>query len=168
MKVPHGIKQPATLCVLKHENQFLLLLRNKEPNRGTYTPVGGKIDPHETPLQAAIRETFEETGIEVNTMKLCGILTETSPVKYNWIGYVYVAEIDFIEPPYCNEGTLKWVDFDEVLKVPTPKTDWFIYKYIQENRFFVFDAVFDDKLQLLEMKEEISGIVVFHIKVSAG
>ena len=33
-----------------------------------YTPVGGKIDPYESPYDAAIRETFEETVIKVDKM----------------------------------------------------------------------------------------------------
>jgi 8-oxo-dGTP pyrophosphatase MutT (NUDIX family) len=48
--------------------------------------VGGKLDPFESPLKSAIRETFEETGIKFDTMKFCGILTETSP--QNTIGQV--------------------------------------------------------------------------------
>ena len=43
----------------------MLLKRFKTPNKGLYTPVGGKLEPHESPLNAAIRETFEETGINV-------------------------------------------------------------------------------------------------------
>lgn len=156
-QVPVGLKRAATLCVLKHNNQFLLLKRLKEPNKDQYTPVGGKLDPFESPLQAAIRETFEETGIKVTTMKYCGTLTETSPTKYNWINYVYIAEIDFIEPPFCNEDTLNWIAFDDLLKVPTPKTDWFIYKYILDNKPFAFSALYNEDLDLLSMIEEIEN-----------
>ena len=121
MKVPLGLKRTATLCVLKNKNQFLLLKRLKEPNKDLYTPVGGKLDPFESPLKAAIRETFEETGIRVGGMKYCGLLTESSPTEYNWTGYVYLAEIDFVEPPECNEGTLEWIHFEDLSSVPTPK-----------------------------------------------
>jgi 8-oxo-dGTP diphosphatase len=156
--IPIGMKRAATLCILRHQNQFLLLKRLKEPNKDTYTPVGGKIDPFENPLKAAIRETFEETGIQIGSMKFCGLLTETSPTKYNWINYVYLAEIDYIEPPQCNEGTLKWISFDDLLNVPTPKTDWYIYKYILENKAFAFNADYDEDLNLILMSEEIENI----------
>jgi len=127
MKIPIGLKKTATLCVLKNDHNFLLLKRLKEPNKDQYTPVGGKLDPFENPLQSALRETQEETGIVVETMKYCGVLTESSPTKYNWVGFVYLAEIPFIPPPDCNEGTLEWINFEQVLDIPTPKTDWFIY-----------------------------------------
>ncbi len=161
MKVSIGLKKAATLCVLKHGNQFLLLKRLKVPNQGMYTPVGGKLEPYENPLQAAIRETFEETGIKVDTMKFCGLLTESAPTKYNWINYVYLAEIDFVEPPECNEGTLAWIPFEEVLNVPTPTSDWYIYKYILEGKPFCFNADYDADTNLLLMIEDIEGSLVY-------
>lgn len=156
-QIPVGLKRAATLCILKNKDSFLLLKRLKEPNKDSFTPVGGKLDPFESPLKAAIRETFEETGIKVETMKYCGILTESSPTKYNWINFVYIAEIDFIEPPFCNEGTLMWIPFDELLNVPTPKTDWFIYKYILDGKSFSLNAEYDENLNLLSMIEEIES-----------
>lgn len=158
--IPLGIKRTATLCILRHQNNFLLLKRLKEPNKDNYTPVGGKLEPFENPLQAAIRETFEETGIKVDTMKYCGILTETSPTKYNWVNYVYIADIEYIEPPICNEGTLNWISFDDLLEVPTPKTDWYIYKYILDNKPFAFNADYNEELNLILMQEEIENIKI--------
>jgi 8-oxo-dGTP diphosphatase len=87
-------------------------------------------------------------------------LTETAPTEYNWTGYVYIADIDIVEPPNCNEGTLMWVDFEDLLKVPTPKTDWYIYKYILDNKPFAFSAEYDGKLNLLSMTEEIENKVI--------
>lgn len=57
--------------------------RFKETNKDTFTPVDGILCPFESPLKSTIRETFEETGIKVTTMKHCGVLTETSPIEYN-------------------------------------------------------------------------------------
>ncbi|GGD62164.1 7,8-dihydro-8-oxoguanine triphosphatase [Emticicia aquatilis] len=161
MTVPEGLKRTAVICVLKNGNNFLLLKRLKEPNKETYTPVGGKIDPYESPYKAALRETYEETGIKVEKMKFCGMLTESSPAKYNWTSYVYLAEIDFIPPPPCNEGDLEWIAFEQVLDVPTPKTDWFIYQYLLQNKTFAFSADYDADLNLLTMHEEIEDILVF-------
>ena len=158
--IPLGLKRVATLCILRHQDQFLLLKRLKEPNKDLFTPVGGKLDPFESPLNAALRETFEETGIQVESMRYCGVLTESSPTKYNWVSYVYLAEVDFIPAPDCNEGTLEWISFDRLLDVPTPKTDWYIYKYVLDQKPFAFTAEFDAELQLLSMVEEIENIKV--------
>ncbi len=159
-KIPYGIKKIASMCVLKHKNQFLLLKRANEPNRGKYVPVGGKSEPHESPYQTVLRETFEETGIQLGKAKFCGILTETSPVKYNWISYIYLAEIPYQPAPFCDEGILEWITIEDLLKVPTPPTDWWIYKYILAGKSFVFSADYDADLNMLWMVDDLMGIKV--------
>lgn len=158
--VAAGLKKTAVLCVLKNKQQFLLLKRLKEPNKNRYTPVGGKLDPYETPLQAALRETMEETGIVLSNMKYCGTLVETSPADYNWISFVYMAEVEQIFPPNCNEGALEWIAFADVLNVPTPASDWFIYKYLLQEKIFAFNAVYDAQLQMIYMQNDLTGEMV--------
>ena len=51
------------MVVLQSGNRYLLLKRNKPPYVGIYTPIGGKLEPYEDPYSAAVRETWEETGI---------------------------------------------------------------------------------------------------------
>jgi 8-oxo-dGTP diphosphatase len=157
MSIPAGIKRVAVLCILQHQQQYLLLERLKAPNAGMYTPVGGKIDPFETPDQAAIREVFEETGLTVNEVHFCGILTETSPTNYNWVSYVFKAAIHWQPAPACNEGTLHWVHETHVANIPTPTTDAHIYKYVQQQQPFILDAVYDDQLNLITFRELIHG-----------
>jgi len=157
MKFPVGLKRAATLIMLRNEDHFLLLKRLKPPHQGRYTPVGGKLDPHERPLEAAIRELREETGIELESLTFAGILTETSPVKYNWICYAYVADIERVPPPPCNEGELEWVALADMHTLPAPETDAHIYRYIMEGKPFVLDANYDAELKLIELKDELTG-----------
>ncbi|WKN45282.1 NUDIX domain-containing protein [Tunicatimonas pelagia] len=169
--LPEGIKKAAVLCVLKHQAkgrlpELLLLKRLKEPNQHLYTPVGGKLDPYESPLSAAIRETKEEAGVEVPTMKYCGTLVESSPTKYNWINFVYVADIERVSPSICNEGELRWISLEEVTNIPTPKTDWFIYQFIFQNRKFAFHADFDDQINLVRMTDMLTEEVVYRSAVN--
>ena len=42
------------------------ILIDKPRKRNTYQMVGGKIEENETPLQAAIRESYEELGKNIN------------------------------------------------------------------------------------------------------
>lgn len=155
MEIPIGLKKVAVLCVLRSEDKFLLLKRGKDPHKNMYTPVGGKLETFEEPRKAVIREVFEETGITIKNVTYCGILTETSPIKFNWINYVYVSDIDYINPPPCNEGILEWVSIKNLEKLDTPKTDYFIYKYIKEEKPFALEASYDENLQLLKLIEEI-------------
>jgi 8-oxo-dGTP diphosphatase len=52
---------------------------------------------------------------------------------------------------------LEWVAFDNLLTVPTPKTDWYIYKYILDQKPFAFSADYDEQLNLLSMSEELEN-----------
>lgn len=151
------------MVVLRHKEEFLLLKRSKMPNAGMYVPVGGKVEPYERPIDTAVRETAEETGIQLAHEQLVygGVLTETSPTRYNWLCFIFMADINRIPPPPCDEGTLHWIPRSELLNVPTPPTDWQIYEYLLNRQPFALDAVYDAKLNLLEMREEISGKVVY-------
>jgi 8-oxo-dGTP diphosphatase len=160
MNIPEGIKKTAVLVILRSEGKYLLLKRERPPNKGLYTPVGGKLDPIETPHAAAIRETFEETGIALQAVHYCGTLVETSPAPYNWISFVFVADIPFQEAPPCSEGMLQWIPQSQLADIPTPETDWHIYQYIDQDKKFHFDAHYNADLKLLYLKEEINDLLI--------
>ncbi len=149
------------MVVLRNDQKFLLLKRIRPPFVGNYLPVGGKLDPHEDPLSAALRETYEETGIRLKSLRYGGVLIETSPLDYNWQSSIYMADIDFQEPPISNEGTLEWIDFDHIPNIPTPPTDLILYQYLMRTQPFAFNAIYDEQLNLIRMTEEIEGKVVF-------
>lgn len=160
MTLPLGYKTSASMVILRHGTKYLLLNRNKEPFIGHYVPVGGKLDPHESPLDCAIRETLEETGISIAPPQYCGLLVESSPIKYNWIVFIYLADIEDMPPPPCPEGTLEWIEHDAILNVPTPPTDWYIYKYVIEKKPFMFNALYDADMNLVKMEEEFERVSV--------
>lgn len=161
MNIPIGLKKAAVLCILRSEAGFLLLRRNKEPNLGKYVPVGGHLEPFETPRAAVIREVKEETGVSIEEICLRGIMTETSPTEYNWIIYIYTAEVTATPPIECVEGILEWVPPERLDKIPTPTTDRFIYDYLSRSEFFFFDAVYDENVELITLIDELSGTVLF-------
>lgn len=58
----------------KEENKILMCKREKEPYKGKFNLVGGKVEPNEDELSAAYRELQEETGITNNDIKLTYIM----------------------------------------------------------------------------------------------
>lgn len=148
------------MVVLRCGTQFLLLRRAKEPNRGLYVPVGGKIDPYEDPYQTGLREVEEETGIQLQKLRYMGSLVESSPVEYNWWCSIYLADIPWQEAPPCDEGELEWIDFSDLETLATPATDWHIYQYIAREQAFAMRAIYDKDLKLIYMEEEIEGKVL--------
>ncbi len=158
LRAPIGLKRCAAMIVLRSGDQFLLLKRAKPPHVGKYVPVGGKLDPFEDPYSAALRETQEETGIALKKLKYGGCLIETAPIDYNWQCNIYIADIPYQEPPFCDEGELEWIAFDQLDKIPTPPTDWQIYQYLKREQAFALNAIYDKEMNLLSMVEEIEGL----------
>lgn len=54
----------------KEENKILMCKREKEPYKGKFNLVGGKVEQNEDELHVAYRELQEETGITNNDIKL--------------------------------------------------------------------------------------------------
>lgn len=62
---------PCAGAVVRDERGRLLLVRRGfEPARGTWSLPGGRIEPGETPAEAAAREVREETGLVVRIGEL--------------------------------------------------------------------------------------------------
>ncbi len=147
------------MVILRHGDQYLMLKRSKKPNLGRMVPVGGKVDPYEDPRTTAIREVKEEAGIDIEEQDLqyVGGIIESSQSSYNWICLIYLATISFIEPPICDEGELMWINTNEVKDHFLPETDPWVYDYIDHQKPFMFNAVFDDQLEIISMIEELEN-----------
>ena len=56
-------EQLVTLCFIVQAERVLLMRKKRGIGAGKINAPGGKVDPGETPLAAAIRETQEEIGV---------------------------------------------------------------------------------------------------------
>lgn len=56
-------RERATLCFIVKGGRILLIQKKRGLGAGKVNAPGGKIEPGETPLAAAIRETQEEIGV---------------------------------------------------------------------------------------------------------
>ena len=64
-------------------DQVFLIQENKPSVRDTWNFPGGRIEPGETMLEAAIREVKEETGYEVQLTGTTGVYPFLSSLKYH-------------------------------------------------------------------------------------
>jgi 8-oxo-dGTP diphosphatase len=157
----------AVLCYLyDSENRLLLLHRNKEPNKGKYSPIGGKLEASigESPHACAIREIHEESGVvvEPRDIRLSGMLAETAySGDTHWLIFLYevtrpvcTSEITTLE---IDEGTLEWVGVEEVETKNIPNTDRnIIWPLVKQHRggFFAVDIDCKQEPFSWEIKEE--------------
>jgi len=70
---PKHIISAATI-VINEKNEILLI---KGPRRGWEMP-GGQVEEGESLKEAAIRETKEESGIDIEVLKFCGVFQNVS------------------------------------------------------------------------------------------
>ena len=70
---PKHIISAATI-VMNEQNEILLI---KGPRRGWEMP-GGQVEEGESLKEAAIRETKEESGIDIEVLKFCGVFQNVS------------------------------------------------------------------------------------------
>lgn len=67
-------KLNVVLVYNNEENKILMCKREKEPYKGKFNLVGGKVETNEDELRAAYRELQEETGITDKDIKLYHIM----------------------------------------------------------------------------------------------
>jgi 8-oxo-dGTP pyrophosphatase MutT (NUDIX family) len=65
------LEVPTVSVLVFDEQQRVLLVRHAEGN--DWTTPGGMIEPYETPSDAAVRETWEETGLHVALTRILGV-----------------------------------------------------------------------------------------------
>ncbi|MFE5319249.1 NUDIX hydrolase [Paenibacillus sp. NPDC056579] len=71
-------------CAAIISNDSVLMVRQTYKGETFWTLPGGRIEQSETPEECAIRETFEETGLEIElTKKVCELFNERINGNYH-------------------------------------------------------------------------------------
>lgn len=94
--------------------KVLFCIRSKEPYKGLYNFVGGKVEKNETNDEAAYRELYEETGISNQDIELDHFM-DLNYFKYENNIQVYYGilkhEVTLVE----EENKLEWLTINDEL-----------------------------------------------------
>ena len=103
-----------TLCLLLKEGEVLLAMKKRGFGMGRWNGAGGKFDAEKdkTILDAAIRETKEEIGVDVKNPEQVGLFhfkfAEEEKKKWNQDVFLFVAKDWAGTPEESEEMMQKW------------------------------------------------------------
>lgn len=144
-----------TVCYIKKDNKYLMLHRikkEKDINKDKWIGVGGKFQNGESPEECVLREVKEETNLTLLNYKLRGIITfvfdgidfEGDNTEHM---YIFTSDEFTGELIDCNEGTLEWINKDEIFNLNIWEGDKIFLKLLDEP-----DTFFTGKFEYNENK----------------
>ena len=109
------MKTIVTQIYLKKDNKILMVQENKIGKKGKWNMPAGKLEENETLVDAAIRETKEETNLDVQISGLIAIqesITEMGQLIIFYFKGEYIAgEVSFNQEEISD---VKWMTEEEI------------------------------------------------------
>lgn len=105
---------PRVISFAIKNGKVLFIKRTGGTFDGMYMPIGGHIDPDEDFVAASDREFVEETGLQPENTKLCGIVHQTGFFGKNVIMFVTTCEVGDGKLIDNEEGKPEWVSISDL------------------------------------------------------
>jgi 8-oxo-dGTP diphosphatase len=165
MKLPYRIS--TLLYCFNQQDEVLLLERAQEPNRGFWSPCGGKLKTGvgESPYACACREAEEEMGlnIEPTDLHLTGLVSEHGyEGQAHWLMFLFEVSPRLKRTPaHHREGRFRFFPRDALSGLCLPQTDrerlWPLF-WQHRGGFFAVHCHCRPQGQLIWTLEESCGV----------
>jgi len=127
-------------CLVIESGRVLLLKRGNEPAMGKWTFPGGFVEFAERAIDAAVRETAKEVGLQTRIERLLGVYTD--PANHNAQLVAYLALLESGQPKVTAEATeVRYfppheIPWDAIAFQSTAEalTDWIELVRLDQNR----------------------------------
>ena len=149
-------KAPATLVFVIQNGQILLIRKKRGLGAGKINGPGGKLDPGESPLDCAIRETREEIGITPGNLEQLGELRFQFTDGYSTHVYVFRGNSFEGTPVETSEAIPIWFRFKDIPYDEMWEDDRFWLPLLIDGKSFKGRFLFDDD-SMLDYQLETEG-----------
>jgi 8-oxo-dGTP pyrophosphatase MutT (NUDIX family) len=125
------MRRAFSVAVYARKGKRVLVIRHRR--LGTWLPIGGELEAGETPLEAAVRELSEETGMTGELAPLEGAADGEPPgflgyeehlagTKGLHMNFVFVADVadDAEVVPNDEYSEWRWIDAGELADLQSP------------------------------------------------
>ena len=117
------------LYAFDEQDRVLLMERAQEPNRGLWSPCGGKLQTEtgESPYACACREAHEELGwrLAPGDLRLAGLVSEHGYLgQSHWLMFLFEIRPRLrVLPPPHREGAFAFFTREQLPGLALPQTD---------------------------------------------
>ena len=106
------------LCMIRDGSKVLVEEKTGKDAGGIIFP-GGHVEEHEPVVDAVIREMKEETGLDIEKPRLCGVKEWINRDGSRYLVFLFTADRFSGELASSAEGRVFWMEKEDVLK-----SDW--------------------------------------------
>ncbi|MBN2509378.1 MAG: NUDIX domain-containing protein [Spirochaetales bacterium] len=148
--------ETAVLCFIEHEGKVLLIHKKTGLGAGKINAPGGRIEAGETPYEAAVRETREETGLVPSGLEERVRLYFQFKDGYSLKGHVFYAtgwsgeltETEEADPFWCSVSDIPYERMwaDDILWLPGMLEG----RNMQGRFIFDGDQMIDQQIEVVE------------------
>ena len=130
------------LCLTRRGNEVLLQNRIKADWRG-YALPGGHVEPGESVVEAVKREMLEETGLEIESPRLCGV-KQFPTEEGRYLVFLFLADRFSGQLRSCDEGENRWVERDRIRELNTVEDLEQLLRVMESEALTEFQYVLQD------------------------
>jgi 8-oxo-dGTP diphosphatase len=131
-------KVVAKVIIFDKDDNILIIRRSESDERRPleWDVPGGMVEPEESYIDGAVRETKEEVGFDIDTNDLPLVYTTCDMTEYGNVVWIYYsARVNSLEPTLSHEhDKYQWVTVGEALSLITYGRQNKAIDYITSNK----------------------------------
>jgi len=121
------------MCMIYDANGNVVVQDRQNPDWPGVVFPGGHVEPGESITDSVIREIYEETGLEIYDLHMCGVKDWMRDDGSRYIVFIYKTSTFKGELTSSYEGKVWWVPLDELHKMNLPRSMHSMLKVFLED-----------------------------------